>query len=100
MLGKSVARKVKVASFRRSTPGVTPLFSTSVTPRTSHCRSRKNKANLCLMMHRLWSEQDGQDIAEYAVMMAVILMLVAATVRLIGANATNTFAAVDSSITQ
>jgi Flp pilus assembly pilin Flp len=52
------------------------------------------------MMQRLWSEQDGQDIAEYAVMMAVILMLVAATVRLIGANATNTFAAVDSSITQ
>ena len=29
------------------------------------------------MMHRLWSEQDGQDIAEYAVMIAVILVLVA-----------------------
>jgi Flp pilus assembly pilin Flp len=52
------------------------------------------------MMQRLWSQQDGQDIAEYAVMMAVILMLVAATVRLIGSNATNTFAAVGSSIRQ
>ena len=36
------------------------------------------------MMQRLWSQQDGQDIAEYAVMMAVILVLVAGTVRLIG----------------
>jgi Flp pilus assembly pilin Flp len=52
------------------------------------------------MMQRLWSQQDGQDIAEYAVMMAVIVVLVAATVRLIGSNATNTLAAVGSSITQ
>ena len=52
------------------------------------------------MMQRLWSEQDGQDIAEYAVMMAVILMLVAATVRLIGSSATDTFVAAGSSITQ
>jgi Flp pilus assembly pilin Flp len=37
---------------------------------------------------------------EYAVMMAVILVLVAATVRLIGSSATNTFAAAGSSITQ
>jgi Flp pilus assembly pilin Flp len=81
-------------------PGEPATFSTSVTPRTSYCTSRKNKGNSCLMMQRLWSEQDGQDIAEYAVMMAVILMLVAATVRLIGSNATNTFAAVGSSITQ
>ena len=50
------------------------------------------------MMQRLWSEQDGQDIAEYAVMMAVILMLVAATVRLIGSNATNTFVAVGTAL--
>jgi Flp pilus assembly pilin Flp len=38
------------------------------------------------MMHGLWSERDGQDIAEYAVMAAVILVLVAATVRLIGSR--------------
>ena len=53
-----------------------------------------------LMMQRLWSQQDGQDIAEYAVMMAVILVLVAGTVRLIGTSATNTFATVGSSIAQ
>jgi Flp pilus assembly pilin Flp len=60
----------------------------------------QEQRKLMLMTQRLWSEQDGQDIAEYAVMMAIVLMLVAATVRLIGSNATNTFAAVGSSIAQ
>jgi len=41
------------------------------------------------LMRRLWSEDSGQDIAEYAVMLAVILVLVVGTVRLIGSNANN-----------
>ena len=48
--------------------------------------------------HRLLSEDDGQDIAEYAVMLAVILVLVVGTVRLIGSNANNAFSSVASSI--
>jgi Flp pilus assembly pilin Flp len=47
---------------------------------------------------RLWSEEQGQDIAEYAVMLAVILVIVVGTVRLIGTNANNVFSAVGSSI--
>jgi Flp pilus assembly pilin Flp len=47
---------------------------------------------------RLWSEDDGQDIAEYAVMLAVILVLVVATVRLIGSNANTVFSNTASSI--
>jgi Flp pilus assembly pilin Flp len=47
---------------------------------------------------RLWSEDDGQDIAEYAVMLAVILVIVVGTVRLIGSNANNVFSNVASSI--
>ena len=47
---------------------------------------------------RLWPEEDGQDIAEYAVMLAVILVLVVGTVRLIGSNANNVFSNVASSI--
>jgi Flp pilus assembly pilin Flp len=47
---------------------------------------------------RLWSEEDGQDIAEYAVMLAVILVLVVGTVRLIGSNANNAFSNVASSL--
>jgi Flp pilus assembly pilin Flp len=41
---------------------------------------------------------EGQDIAEYAVMLAVILVLVVGTIRLVGSNANNAFSAVASSI--
>lgn len=50
------------------------------------------------LMRKLWSEQQGQDIAEYAVMLAVILVIVVGTVRLIGSNANNVFSNVASSI--
>ena len=43
-------------------------------------------------------EEAGQDIAEYAVMLAVILAVVVGTIRLIGSNANNVFSAVGSSI--
>jgi Flp pilus assembly pilin Flp len=47
---------------------------------------------------KLWFEQEGQDIAEYAVMLAVILVIVVGTIRLIGSNANNVFSNVASSI--
>jgi Flp pilus assembly pilin Flp len=47
---------------------------------------------------QLWLEDNGQDIAEYAVMLAVILVLVVGTVRLIGSNANNVFSNAASSI--
>jgi Flp pilus assembly pilin Flp len=50
------------------------------------------------MISRLWSDESGQDIAEYAVMLAVILVLVVGTVRLIGSNANNAFSQAASSI--
>jgi Flp pilus assembly pilin Flp len=50
------------------------------------------------VIRRLWSEEEGQDIAEYAVMLAVILVLVVGTVRLIGSNANNAFSNVASSL--
>ena len=46
----------------------------------------------------LWNDEQGQDIAEYAVMLAVILVLVVGTVRLIGSNANTVFSNVASSI--
>ena len=39
----------------------------------------------------LWNNQEGQDIAEYAVMLAVILVIVVGTIRLVGSNANNVF---------
>jgi Flp pilus assembly pilin Flp len=47
---------------------------------------------------RLWRADQGQDIAEYAVMLAVILVLVVGTIRLIGTNANSVFSAAASSI--
>ena len=41
------------------------------------------------LLINLWREDEGQDIAEYAVMLAVILVIVVGTIRLIGASANN-----------
>jgi Flp pilus assembly pilin Flp len=46
----------------------------------------------------LWTGEEGQDIAEYAVMLAVILVLVVGTIRLVGSNANNVFSQAASSI--
>jgi Flp pilus assembly pilin Flp len=43
-------------------------------------------------------DEQGQDIAEYAVMLAVILVLVVGTIRLVGTNANNAFSTVASSL--
>lgn len=48
---------------------------------------------------KVWSEDQGQDIAEYALMLAVILLIVAATVSAIGTNANNVFNAVAGKLT-
>jgi Flp pilus assembly pilin Flp len=50
------------------------------------------------LLNCLWSHEEGQDIAEYAVMLAVILVLVIGTVRLIGGNANNVFSTVASNV--
>ncbi len=50
------------------------------------------------LLIRLWRDDEGQDIAEYAVMLAVILVLVVGTIRLIGSNANTVFSNVASSI--
>jgi Flp pilus assembly pilin Flp len=51
-------------------------------------------------LRKLWLQQEGQDIAEYAVMLAVILVIVVGTLQLIGGSANNVFSAVASSIGQ
>ena len=47
---------------------------------------------------RLWRDEQGQDIAEYAVMLAVILIIVVGTIKLIGTNANTTFSNVASAV--
>jgi len=49
-------------------------------------------------LSRLWNNDQGQDIAEYAVMLAVILVLVVGTIQLIGSNANTVFSSAASAI--
>lgn len=50
------------------------------------------------LLRKFWHEDQGQDVAEYAVMLAVILVIVVGTVRLIGSNANTVFSQVGSSV--
>jgi Flp pilus assembly pilin Flp len=50
------------------------------------------------LIQRIWCEDQGQDIAEYAVMLAVILVLVVGTIRLVGSNANTVFSNVGSAV--
>jgi Flp pilus assembly pilin Flp len=54
--------------------------------------------NMSDILRRFWWEDEGQDIAEYAVMLAVILVIVVGTIRLIGSNANNVFSSVASAV--
>jgi len=47
---------------------------------------------------KFWTNDEGQDIAEYAVMLAVILVIVVGTIRLVGSNANTVFSSAASSI--
>jgi Flp pilus assembly pilin Flp len=65
-------------------------------------RSQKEMEPVARILHNvwqdLWNDEQGQDIAEYAVMLAVILVIVVGTIRLIGSNANNVFSNVGSAI--
>ena len=58
----------------------------------------RKESNVADRFLSLWRDDAGQDIAEYAVMLAVILVLVVGTIRLIGSNANNVFSNTASSI--
>jgi len=59
---------------------------------------RENSNDSFAWVRQLWRDEEGQDIAEYSVMLAVILVIVVGTVRLIGSNANNVFSQVGSAI--
>ena len=58
----------------------------------------KEGANMTHLLRKMWRDDEGQDIAEYAVMLAVILVLVVGTIRLVGSNANNVFSATASTL--
>ena len=60
--------------------------------------SQNRRYQMKMFVRSVWDNQEGQDIAEYAVMLAVILVIVVGTIRLIGSNANNVFSSVGSAI--
>ena len=58
----------------------------------------ESRGTMDYILKTLWSNEEGQDIAEYSVMLAVVLVIVIGTVRLIGGNAGNVFSQVGSAI--
>jgi Flp pilus assembly pilin Flp len=59
---------------------------------------KQKEEPLAKLLQQLCNDEHGQDIAEYAVMLAVILVIVVGTIRLIGSNANNVFSQVGSAI--
>jgi len=76
--------------------------------RTGHCVAAGHTADWevvtatggCVLkiLREIWRQDDGQDVAEYSVMLAVVLVIVVGTVRMIGSNAGNIFSSVGSAI--
>jgi len=60
--------------------------------------SSQRRLTVADLLRRVWQDEQGQDVAEYAVMLAVILVIVIGTVRLIGSHADTVFSQVGSSI--
>lgn len=54
--------------------------------------------NMKDFLNKVWLNDEGQDIAEYAVMLAVILVIVVGTIRLVGSQANNVFSETASAI--
>ena len=53
---------------------------------------------LAFKVQRFLVSEDGPTAVEYAVMLAVILVLVVGTIRLVGSNANNAFSQVGSAL--
>jgi len=49
-------------------------------------------------LSRLWQQDDGQDVAEYSVMLAVVLIVALGAIRMVGTNANAVFSSIGSAI--
>jgi len=50
------------------------------------------------LLNRMYFADEGQDVAEYAIMLGVVLVLVVGTVQMIAANSNNVFSGIASKI--
>jgi Flp pilus assembly pilin Flp len=54
--------------------------------------------NWLRLLRQLWREKSGQDVAEYSIMLALLLVIVAGTMHLIGSSAGHVFSQVGSAL--
>jgi Flp pilus assembly pilin Flp len=80
-------------------PVVEDIVQSMITP-TNFPRIRRRERIVKHLFRDLWRLDEGQDVAEYSVMLAVILVVIVGTIHLIGGNSNNIFSAVASSIVQ
>jgi Flp pilus assembly pilin Flp len=69
-----------------------PSFAPAISKRSRTMQQLKS------VLANLWADDAGQDVAEYAVMLAVILVIVVGTLKIIGGQSNNVFSEVASSI--
>jgi hypothetical protein len=53
-----------------------------------------------ILWYTLWSQEERQDVAEYAIMIAAILVILTGTIQLIAAHADHVFSRVVTSISR
>jgi len=98
-----IRRSPKVLAQKRS---ITPLQlilahrSIRLAPQHQSPAGQNQRGGISMtdLIFKLWRDDQGQDILEYAVMPAVILVIVVGTIRLIGSNANTVFSSAASSI--
>ena len=61
-------------------------------------RIQKRGGDMTELLRKIWQDDEGQDIAEYAVMLAVILVIVVGTIKLVGTQANTIFSETASSL--
>jgi len=70
----------------------TPLQSNEIVPSQDFLAVGQPEKSVCkgvvmfTLPFNLWNDEGGQDVAEYAVVLAVILVIVVGTIRLVGTN--------------
>ena len=72
-----------------------PWLPPETYPSASIRRKRKPMREL---LRKLWLDDKGEDIAEYGIMPAMILVIVVGTIRLVSSNANTVFSETASSI--
>ena len=76
------------------------ILQSRITPPRFPRIGRRREKIVKHLFRKLWWQDEGQDVAEYSVMLAVILVVIVGTIHLIGGTSNNIFSAVASTIVQ